>query len=134
MLHEDFRSSMQAANRAGWKGYETILRHTRYGMNYREKNMTEERTTRVEEPDGSTHTTTTVVTDRPEKSGGGMGIGLILVLLIAVAAAIWAFTSMSNSEVAKDTAIENAANDVGNAAQQAGNAVQDVANDVTDGE
>ncbi len=94
--------------------------------------MTEERTTRVEEPDGSTHTTTTVVTDRPEKSGG-MSIGLILILLVAVAAAIWAFSGMSNSEVAKDNAIASAANDVGNAAQQAGNAVEDVAKDVTDG-
>ncbi|MGB3378544.1 MAG: hypothetical protein WBH10_12660 [Allopontixanthobacter sediminis] len=96
--------------------------------------MTEERTTRVEEPDGSTHTTTTVVTDHPGRSGGGKGLMFLIALVMLTAVAFLVFSQMGDAEIAKDNAVAGAANDVGNAAQQAGDAVQDVANDVTNSE
>lgn len=95
--------------------------------------MTEERITRVEEPNGSTHTTTTVVTDNPQRSSGGKGLMFLVALAVLAAVAFLVFSQMGDAEIAKDDAVAEAASDVGNAAQQAGDAVQDVANDVTDG-
>ncbi|MDZ4307749.1 hypothetical protein [Allopontixanthobacter sp.] len=96
--------------------------------------MTEERTTRVQDPDGSTHTTTTVVTDHPERSGGGKGLMFLIAILVLAAVAYLVFSQMGGAEIAKDNAVAEAASDVGNAAQQAGDAVQDVADDVTNDE
>lgn len=99
--------------------------------------MTEERITKVQDPDGSTHTTTTIVHDdgsvRRESGGAGRWVLLIL-LLVAIGVVIWMFNGMSGAEINKDNAVADAASDVGNAAQQAGDAVQDVANDVTNPE
>ena len=53
-------------------------------------------------------------------------------LIIALVAGFFIFSSQSGSEVAKDNAIENAANNVGAAAQKVGDAAKDVAENVTD--
>ncbi|WP_374405551.1 hypothetical protein [Pelagerythrobacter sp.] len=95
--------------------------------------MTEERITEIETPDGKTHTQTTVVHhDEPRRSGGS-GWVIALVLVLAVIAGVYFFSRMSGAEAAKDTAIADAAGQVGDAAQQAGQAVEDAANEVTDG-
>lgn len=90
--------------------------------------MTEERITKVRDPDGDTHTHTTVVSDE-RRSGGGTWL-IALIVLIALVVGVWAFTQMSGAEVAKDTAMTDAANSVGNAADQVGDAAQDAADSV----
>ncbi len=50
--------------------------------------MTEERTDRIEMPSGNTHTTTTIITDEPKRSGTS-GWFLMFVVLLAVVVAIW---------------------------------------------
>ena len=85
--------------------------------------MTEERITETETPDGRTHTThTTVINDGERRGGGGATWLILLVVLVLAAVAIWFFTQQSNSEIAANNAVENAANDVGAAATQAGEA------------
>lgn len=96
--------------------------------------MTEERTSKVEQADGSTNTTTTIIRDSEPQGGGSSRWVLVIVLLVAAGLGLWIFNGMSGSEMAKDDAVAEAAADVGNAARQAGDAVQDVANDVTDGQ
>ncbi|ABC63154.1 hypothetical protein [Erythrobacter litoralis] len=96
--------------------------------------MTEERVTTTENPDGSITTTrTTSVGEREPRSGGGIWL-IAIVLLIAIVAGFFIFNNMSGAEVAKDTAIADAANDVGDAAQQVGDAAQDAADNLTGGE
>jgi len=90
--------------------------------------MTEERITKVRDPDGDTHTHTTVVTDG-RRSGGGTWL-IALIVLVALIVGIWAFTQMGGAEVARDNAVADAANSVGNAAEQVGDAAQDAANSV----
>ncbi|MCT2558106.1 hypothetical protein N0B51_03840 [Tsuneonella sp. YG55] len=93
--------------------------------------MTEERITETRDPvTGDTHTTHTVITDGETRSGGGSGWLIAIVLIIAVIAGVFIFSNMSGSEVAKDNAIENAANNVGEAAQQVGDAAQDAADNL----
>jgi hypothetical protein len=93
--------------------------------------MTEERITETRDPaTGDTHTTHTVITDGEPRSGGSSGWVIAIVLIIAVIAGFFIFSNMSGSEVAKDTAIENAANEVGDAAQQVGDAAQDAADNL----
>jgi hypothetical protein len=88
--------------------------------------MTEERVTRVETPEGNTHTSTTVVHDgEPRRSGSGMTWFVLFVVLLAVLIGIWAFTQMGGAEMAKDNAVANAANQVGAAADNIGDAAQD---------
>jgi hypothetical protein len=86
--------------------------------------MTEERITRVETPEGNTHTSTTIVNDG-ERRGGGMTWFVLFVVLLAVLVGIWAFTQLGETEMAKDTAVAEAAESVGNAANQVGDAAQD---------
>lgn len=69
---------------------------------------------------------TIIVTDSGRRGGGGTWL-IGIVLLIAVLAGIYFFTQNSGSEVVKDNAIANAADQVGDAAQQVGNAAQDAA-------
>lgn len=69
---------------------------------------------------------TVIVTDGGRRSSGGSWL-IGIVLLIALIAGIYFFTQGSGSEAAKDTAIANAAGQVGDAAQQVGNAAQDAA-------
>ena len=92
--------------------------------------MVEERITEVQTPSGDTHTTHTVVTDGEPRRGGGAGWVIALVLIAALVAGFFLFSNMSGSEVAKDNAIENAANDVGDAAQNVGNAARDAADNL----
>ncbi len=87
--------------------------------------MVEERITEVETPTGNTHTTHTVVHDEGERRGGGAGWLIALLLIIALVAGFLIFSNMSGSEVAKDNAIEDAANNVGEAAQKVGDAAQE---------
>ena len=90
--------------------------------------MAEERVTSVEPREGAT-THTTIVTDG-ERRGGGAGWLIAIVLIVALIAGILIFRGTTGSEVAKDTAIANAAGQVGDAAQQAGDAAQDAANNM----
>lgn len=98
--------------------------------------MTEERITETRDPEGNTHTSTTIVRDSGETTRGGGGAKwlLLIVLLVAVVGAIYVFSQGTGAEIAKDNAIGDAAGQVGDAAQQVGTAVEDVANDVTNGE
>ncbi len=95
--------------------------------------MTEERITETRTPEGNTHTHTTVVHDEPRRSGGS-GWVMVLLLLVVLVVGFVIFTQMGNSEMARDTAIADAAGQVGDAAQQVGDAAQDVADDVTNNE
>ena len=92
--------------------------------------MAEERVTEVETPSGETHTHTTVIADQP-RSGGGATWIILLLLVVVAAIAVFYLSGMNNSEVAKDNALAEAANNVGDAAQQVGNAAQDAADKVT---
>lgn len=88
--------------------------------------MTEERITETRTPTGeTTHTHTTVITD--ERRSGGAGKWLLLVVLIVAAiAALFIFGQMGEAEAAKDTAIADAAGDVGEAAGEIGEAAGQV--------
>jgi uncharacterized protein HemX len=91
--------------------------------------MTEERITKVRDPeDNTTHTHTTVVTDEG-RSGGGTWL-IALLVLIALIVGIWAFTQMGGSEMAEDAAVTDAAESVGAAAEQVGDAAQEAADSV----
>jgi uncharacterized protein HemX len=91
--------------------------------------MTEERTTKVRDPeDKTTHTHTTVVTDEG-RSGGGTWL-IALLVLIALIVGIWAFTQMGGAEMTKDAAVTDAADSVGAAAEQVGDAAQEAADSV----
>lgn len=92
--------------------------------------MVEERITRVDTPAGGTHTHTTVVTDGERSRGGGTWL-IVLLIVVLAGVAIWFFSGMSESEVAKDNAVAEAAGQVGDAASQVGDAAQDAADSVT---
>lgn len=87
--------------------------------------MTEERTDHVEMPSGNTHTTTTIITDEPKRSGIS-GWFLMFVVLVAVLVALWVFVGGNQSEVAKDNAIAEAAERAGDTAEQVGDAPAEV--------
>lgn len=98
--------------------------------------MVEERITTHEGPRGEGGTThTTIVHDGASSGGSRWFIGLVL--LLALVAGIFFFSQFTGSEVAKDDAIANAANEVGDAAgavgdaaRQAGEAARDTARNV----
>lgn len=96
--------------------------------------MAGERITEVETPSGNTHARTTVVSDSG-RSGSGATWVIVLLLIVVAAVALWFFVGMSQSEVAENNAVAEAAGEVGDAAgqvgdaaQQAGDAAQDAAN------
>lgn len=93
--------------------------------------MTEERITEVETPAGDTHTRTTIIRDGEPSSGGSKWV-LLIVLLVLGIGALFIFSQMGGAEAAKDTAVADAAEDVGNAATQAGDAVQDAADSLSE--
>lgn len=93
--------------------------------------MTEERITETSTPEGNTHTHTTVITDQPQSGGAMKWIGL-MVLIVAGVVAFMVFSRMSDAEVAKDSAVAEAAADVGEAAGQVGDAAEEAIEDVTE--
>ena len=82
------------------------------------------------EPVGSAQPTHTTVIHETRSSGSGAGIVLALVLLVAVIGGIYLFSQTTDSEVARDNAVAEAAGEVGNAASQIGDAAQEAANKV----
>ena len=92
--------------------------------------MVEERITQVETPSGDTHTHTTVVSDSPRSGGGAMWL-IVLLLVVIAAVAVFYLSGMSGSEVAKDNAVAEAADNVGTAADKVGDAAKDVSDSVT---
>ena len=68
----------------------------------------------------------TIIVETPSR-GGGAGWVIALVLIVALIAGVVFFTQMSSTQSAKDTAITNAAKDVGQAAQNVGDAAQEAA-------
>ena len=92
--------------------------------------MTEERITETRTPEGNTHTTTTIVSDRASSGGGTKWVGLIVLVVIAVAA-LFVFSQMSESEAAKEAAVAEAAQQVGDAAEQVGAAAEEAVDKVT---
>jgi flagellar basal body-associated protein FliL len=70
----------------------------------------------------------TTVIETPSRGGSGAGWVIAVILIVALVVGVVLFTRSSGSDVAKDNAITNAANQVGNAAEKAGNAAQDAAN------
>jgi hypothetical protein len=99
--------------------------------------MAEERITTRENPRGEGGDTHTTVVHDSDRSGGGSGWVIAIILLLALVVGIYFFSRMQGSEVAKDSAVSNAAgevgkaaNAVGSAAQDAGQAARDTASDV----
>lgn len=92
--------------------------------------MTQERITETTDEGGKTHTTRTIITEGSTKSGPGWGI-LALIAALALIGVV-ALTQIGGAEMAKDTAIADAANQVGDAAGQVGEAAQDAAQSVDD--
>lgn len=93
--------------------------------------MTEERIDETTLPTGDTHTTHTVITDG-KSSSGGASWGVLLVILAVAALGLVIFSQVDNSELAKDEAITEAANQVGDAAEQVGDAAQSAEEAVED--
>lgn len=88
--------------------------------------MTEERIVRAETPEGNTHTSTTIITDKPDPDSGISSWFVLFVVLLAVLIGIWAFTSMNNSDAAADDTMDNAAAQLDAAAGAVGDAASDV--------
>lgn len=86
--------------------------------------MTEERITETQTPSGNTHTTHTVVTGDGERRRGGAGWLIALVLILAAVVGLYLFSQQSNSEIARDNAVANAAESVSDAAGEVGDAAQ----------
>lgn len=87
--------------------------------------MVEERIVEVTQPDGATHTHTTVYEDRRSGGGGGWMIGLLLAIALVIGG--YFLLQMQGSRSARDNAIAQAADDVGTAAKQVGNAAEKAA-------
>lgn len=83
--------------------------------------MTDKRITETRTPDGNTHTT--VITDQPSSGGAFKWMGLLVLVVLGVIAVL-VFSQMSDAEVAKDTAVADAAAQVGEAAGQVGDAAE----------
>jgi uncharacterized protein HemX len=98
--------------------------------------MTEERITETQTPSGNVHTTHTVVTDEAPRSSGGAGWLIALVLVVVAVIGLYMFSQQSNSEIAKNDAMANAADNVSDAANSVGDAAKDAgeaAKDAVDG-
>lgn len=99
--------------------------------------MTEERITETETPAGNVHTTHTVIHDDGARRGGGGGWLIALVLVIVAVAGIYFISKESDSEIARDNAVAEAADSVSDAAGKVGDAAQEAgaaAKDAVDGE
>jgi hypothetical protein len=93
--------------------------------------MTEERITETRTPEGNTHTNTTVVTDQPSSGGGAKWLGLLALIVVGVIAIVM-FNQMSDSQIAKDSAVADAAAEVGAAAGQVGDAAEDAVDKIAE--
>lgn len=93
--------------------------------------MVEERITEVHNPEGATHTHTTVVSGEPRSGGGAATWVIVLLLIVLAAVAFWFFSGTRGSEIAKDDAISQAAGQVGDAAQEAAGAAKQAADNAT---
>ena len=87
--------------------------------------MTEERITETETPAGNIHTTHTVVHDDGARRGGGSGWLIALVLIVVAIVGFYLFSQQSDSEIARDNAVAEAAGQVGDAAQNVGEAAKE---------
>ncbi len=87
--------------------------------------MTEERITETETPSGNVHTTHTVIHDEAPRSSGGSGWMIALVLIVVAIVGFYLFSQQSDSEIARDNAVAEAAGKVGDAAQNVGEAAKD---------
>jgi uncharacterized protein HemX len=67
---------------------------------------------------------TTIIRER----GGSSGLIIALVLVVALGVAAFLYMRGQNSEIARDSAVAGAAEQVGESAQRAGAAVEDAAN------
>ncbi|MFN4112460.1 MAG: hypothetical protein ACK4GD_00805 [Sphingomonadaceae bacterium] len=92
--------------------------------------MTEERIETHRDTDGTTHTTTVIREAEAPKRGAGPWLVIAVIVALAVAALV-VFSQYGQSEIAKDAAIAEAANEVGAAAQQVGEAAQEAADQMT---
>jgi hypothetical protein len=98
----------------------------------KEHAMTEERIVRAETPEGNTHTSTTIITDRPDPDSGISIWFVMFAVLLAVLVAIWAFSSMGSDTPVEDP-MDQAADELNQAAGAVGEAageVRDAASDV----
>lgn len=92
--------------------------------------MAEERITEVETPSGNTHTSHTIVERDRDRGRGGAGWLIAIVLVVALLIGGYFLMQGTNSDIARDNAIADAASDVGAAAGQVGDAAQDAANNL----
>ncbi len=76
-------------------------------------------------------TASPVTVNTAPQSGGGFGGVFIAILLIAAVAIGYFLFANSDSEVRKDNAVAEAADNVGAAAEKAGNAVEKAADEIT---
>lgn len=90
--------------------------------------METERETEVTENAASTpsHSTTTII--REKRGSGGIVLAVVVVLGLVVGGFL--YMQAQNSEVMRDAAIADAAQQVGDSAQQAGEAIENAANKV----
>jgi hypothetical protein len=86
----------------------------------------------VENRADGTSDRTTIVRDSQDSKGSSTWIVLLAILVLG-AVAFFAFSQMSDAEVAKDNAVADAANAVDNAADNVGAAAGDVSQAVEDG-
>jgi Na+-transporting methylmalonyl-CoA/oxaloacetate decarboxylase gamma subunit len=70
------------------------------------------------------------VNTAPASGGGGMGMIFGILLLLVLAVGGYFLLADSDSEVARDNAVAEAAQDVGDAAEKAGNAVEKAADEI----
>ena len=80
-----------------------------------------------------TDTHTTIIRDSEPERRGSSSLVILLAILVLAAVAFFAFSQMSESEVAKDNAVAEAAGAVNEAADNVGAAANDVGNAVEEG-
>ena len=92
--------------------------------------MTEERFTETNAPEGNTHTHTTVITDQPRSGGAFKWIALLALIIVGIGAVL-VFSQLGDAETAKDSAVADAAAQVGEAAGQVGDAAEQAVDEVS---
>lgn len=91
--------------------------------------MADERITETTDAQGNVRTTHIITNEQPRRGGLGV-LGIFLILALAGLAALFIFTRMGDAEIAKDTAVADAANEVSEAANEVGAAASEAAEDV----